>query len=65
MKQTAFGSKEGCIGKQDRCNGRKICGKLPANQTVETSVPSTCLSVDCLELKTERMLQNYLLDGAF
>jgi hypothetical protein len=41
------------MGKLDRCNDRKICGKLPVNETVET--PTTCLSVDYLELKTDRM----------
>ena len=44
--QRAFGLKESCIGKLDRCNDRKICGKLSVNETVETSVTSTCLSED-------------------
>jgi hypothetical protein len=33
--QTAFGLKEGCIGKLDRCNDRKICRKLPVNKNVK------------------------------
>ena len=53
--QTAFGLKESCIGKLDRCNDRKICGKLSVNETVETPVTSTCLSADCIELKFDRM----------
>jgi hypothetical protein len=52
---TACDPKEGCMDKQARCNDRKICGKLHINETVETPVISTCLSVDCLELKTDRM----------
>jgi hypothetical protein len=43
------------IGKLDRYNDRKICEKLPANKTGETPVTSTCLSVDCLKIKTDRM----------
>ena len=53
--QRAFGLKESCIGKLDRCNDRKICGKLSVNETVQTSVTSTCLSEDCIELKFDRM----------
>ena len=41
--------------KLDRCNDRKICGKLSVNKTVETPVTSTCLSADCIELKFDRM----------
>jgi hypothetical protein len=59
--QTACGPKESCMGKLDRCNDRKICGKLPVNETVETPVTSTCLSASCLGLKTDRM-SNKLLD---
>jgi hypothetical protein len=33
---------------------------MPVNETVETHVISTCLSVDCLELKTGHM-SNMLL----
>jgi hypothetical protein len=29
--RTAFGLDEGSIGKLDRCNARKICGKSPVN----------------------------------
>jgi hypothetical protein len=47
----AFDLKAGFIGKLDLYNNRKICGKLPVNEIVETPVTSTCLSVDCLELK--------------
>jgi hypothetical protein len=53
--QTACGSKEGCMAKPDYCNDQKICGKLLVNKTVKTLVISTCLSVNCLELKTDRM----------
>jgi hypothetical protein len=52
------------MGKLDRCNDHKICGKLPVNETVETSVTSTCLSVDCLESKTDRMLNKLLHTGS-
>jgi hypothetical protein len=37
-----------------------ICGKLPEDETVETPVTSTCLLVDCLELKTDRMSNKLL-----
>jgi hypothetical protein len=57
--QTAFGLKEGCIGKQDHCNNCKICVK-PPKDIVESPVTSTCLSVDCLESKTDRMLNKLL-----
>jgi hypothetical protein len=53
--QTACGPKEGCMGKHDICNDLKICGELSVNETVETPVISTSLSVDCLELKTDHM----------
>jgi hypothetical protein len=36
------------------------CGKLPVNETVETPVTSTYLSIDCLELKTDRMASKLL-----
>jgi hypothetical protein len=39
--QTAVCPKEGCIGKLDRCNNQKNCGKLPEKETVETPVTST------------------------
>jgi hypothetical protein len=53
---------EGCIGKLhvERYNDRKICRKLPVNETVENLVASTYFSLDCLELKTNRMLNNLL-----
>jgi hypothetical protein len=57
---TAFGPKGGCIGKLDRCDDRKICEKLPVNETVETPLTSTCLSVDCVELQTDRMSNKLL-----
>jgi hypothetical protein len=53
--QTAFGLKESCIGKLDRCNDHKICGKLSVNETVEIPVTSICLSAECIELKFDRM----------
>jgi hypothetical protein len=49
--QRAFGLKESCIGKLDRCNDRKICEMLSENETVETRVTPTFLSVDCHELE--------------
>jgi hypothetical protein len=55
QERLSFGLKVGCIGKLDRCNDRKICGKLPVNKTAETPVTSTCLSANCLELKTDCM----------
>jgi hypothetical protein len=58
--QTTFGLEEGCIDKLHRCNDRNICGKLPLNETVETPVTSTCVSLDCLELKTDRMSNKLL-----
>jgi hypothetical protein len=58
--QTAFGLKEGCIGKLDHYNDRKICGHLPLNETVEIPLTSFCLSVDCLKLKTDRMSSKLL-----
>jgi hypothetical protein len=51
---------EGCIGKLVRCNDRTVCRKLPVNETEETPVRSTCLSVDYLELKTDRMSNKLL-----
>jgi hypothetical protein len=54
---TAFGLLEGCIGKLDRYNNHEICRILPVNETVEIPVTSTCLSVDCLKLKTDRIEQ--------
>jgi hypothetical protein len=53
IHHTTFGRQEICIGKLERCNDRKICGKLPIIETVETPVTSTCLSADCLQLKTD------------
>jgi hypothetical protein len=41
--------------KVDCCNDHTICGKLPVSETFETLVTSTSLSVDCLELKSDRM----------
>jgi hypothetical protein len=55
--QTAFCLMEGCTGRIDRSNDRKIRRKLPVNENEEssTSVTSICLSVDSLKLKTDRM----------
>jgi hypothetical protein len=58
--QTACGSKEGCNGKLDLCNDHKTCVNLPINETVETLATSSFLSVDYLELKTDR-ISNKLL----
>jgi hypothetical protein len=46
---------EGCNGKLDRYNDRKISRKLSIDKTVETPVTSFCLSIDCLKSKTDRM----------
>jgi hypothetical protein len=43
---------ECCIGTLDRYKTRYICGNMPVNETVETSVIPTCVS---LELKTDGM----------
>jgi hypothetical protein len=43
--------KHSCISKLDRCYDRKIC----KNQTLETPVTSSYVSVECLELKTDRI----------
>jgi hypothetical protein len=58
--QTAFGLKEGCIDKLNRCKDRKICGKLPVSETVKTLVKSI-LSADCLELKHTNRMSNKVL----
>jgi hypothetical protein len=59
--QTVFGIQEGCNGKLDCCNDR-LFGKLPGKEAVETPVTSTCLSVDCLESKTDHIyMSNKLL----
>jgi hypothetical protein len=58
--QTAFGPKKGCMGKYDRCNDHKIYGKLSVDDTVETPVTSTCLSVDFIELETYGMSNKFL-----
>jgi hypothetical protein len=59
-RQTAFGPKKGCIGKLDRYRNHKTCGKLLVNETVETPMTSTFLSVDYLELKIDRMSNKLL-----
>ena len=53
--RTAFGLKEGCIGKLDCCNDHEICEKLSSYKTIETPMTSTCLSVDFLKEKTDHM----------
>jgi hypothetical protein len=58
--QTTFALEDVCISKLDRCNDCKICGKLPVDENVETPVTSTCLSANCLELKTDRMSNKLL-----
>ena len=42
------------------CNDHKICGKLPVNETVETPVTSTYLSIDYLAIKIDRMSSRLL-----
>jgi hypothetical protein len=34
---------EVCMGKLDNHNDRKICGMMPVNETLETSVTSTVI----------------------
>jgi hypothetical protein len=46
---TVFNPQEGYIGKLDRRNDRKTCGKPPANITAEIPIPPTYLPADCLE----------------
>jgi hypothetical protein len=41
-------------------NDQNIFRKLLVNETVETPVISTCMSVECLELKTYRMSNKLL-----
>jgi hypothetical protein len=53
--QTACDPKKGHIGKYDRRNDRKICGKLPANETAETPVTPTYPPIDRPDPKTDRM----------
>jgi hypothetical protein len=43
------------IGKLDCSNNRKIGGQLPVNETEETTMISTCLSLTCLGLKPDRI----------
>ena len=58
--QTAFDLMEGCTGKLDRYNDRKIYEMLTLNETVETPVTSTCVSAAYLDSKTDH-IQNKLL----
>jgi hypothetical protein len=55
ISDTVCGLRKGCMSKKDCCNDHKIYGKLPVNETVETPITSTCLSVDYLELKSDCM----------
>ena len=50
----------GCIDELDRYNDHRICEMLTSIETVEIPVPSTCLSVAYLDLKTD-YTQNKLL----
>jgi hypothetical protein len=54
-----FGRMEDCIDLLDRYNDRNVCRKLPVNVAVESPLTSN-LSVDCLELYTDRMLNKPL-----
>jgi hypothetical protein len=56
--QAAHDPKDDCIDKLDRYNDRKICGKLPVNETVEIPVIFVC-QLDCLELKTVKQALAY------
>jgi hypothetical protein len=58
--QIRFGLKEVRVGKLNRCNDLKICGKLVVIETLETPLTPACLSIDCLELKTDRMSNKLL-----
>jgi hypothetical protein len=51
---------EGGINKLDHYANRKLYGKLPVNESVETPMTSACFSVDCFELKTDRMSSKQL-----
>jgi hypothetical protein len=61
----AFGLKKGCSGKLNCCNNCKIWGKLLVNENVETSVTSTSLPVDCLELKAADISKTILHTESF
>jgi hypothetical protein len=52
--------KEGSIGKIDSYNKPRICRNMSVNETVDTPVTSTCLSVHCLELKINHMWKKLL-----
>jgi hypothetical protein len=54
MHQTAFGLMEGCIGKLYHKRMLQFAESFYANETLETLVTSF-LSVDSIELKTDRM----------
>jgi hypothetical protein len=48
------------VDKLDCYDERKICRELCVKESLETPMTLTCLSVDFLELKTDRM-QNHTL----
>jgi hypothetical protein len=51
---------EVCTGKLNRYKDRKLYEMLTLNETVQTTVTSSCLSITCLNLKIDRT-QNKLL----
>jgi hypothetical protein len=51
---------DGYFDKQDCCN-IKAADSCLKTRRAETPVTSTCLSVDCLEFKTDRMLNKILM----
>ena len=57
---SAFDSMIGCRSKQDHDNNHRICEMLILNELDGTTASSTCLSVACLDLKTD-YTQNKLL----
>jgi hypothetical protein len=60
QEQLTTSAKKGCMGKYGCCNDHKLYRKVHANETIESSVTSTCLSVDCHELKTDCMSNKLL-----
>jgi hypothetical protein len=50
-----------CTDKLNRHSDPKNCGKLHVNESVETTVTATCLSVACLDLKTYHIQRKSLI----
>jgi hypothetical protein len=58
--QTAIDRTGGYTGKFHRYNDRQFCRLLPIKEAVETHVTSDCLSIDCLEVKTDHMQNKFM-----